>query len=131
MPNDSTSRARSILDGQATQRMVIEALRNGMPLSSAANIVGITRSALHNYRRANPDFHVACMKAIAECEQAKLASVNESCLDDGKLALEFLARRFPTRWSPRQEVRQFGADDEDDRDDHEHLSDEELERAAR
>lgn len=124
-----TPRAR-VLDDHGNKQVVIDALKQGMSLSSAASLVGLSRKGLHEYRRDYPEFHDACIKAVAGYELEKLELVNKGCEDDAKLALEVLARRFPGKWSTRSEVRTFGDDSEDERDEDE-LSDEELEKAAR
>lgn len=123
-----TSHAR-VLDDHGNKQVVIDALRSGMSLSSAAALIGLSRKGLHDYRRDYPEFHDACIKAVASYEQRNLAFVNAGCEEDPKLALDVLSRRFPTKWSTRTEVRQFGDDTDDERDDND-MSDEELEKAA-
>lgn len=127
--SDLASRAR-VLDDKANQQAVVTALRDGLSISSAASLVGLTREAIRLYRKTDPAFNEACVKAIAACEYQKVGIVNEGCFDDPKLALEFLARRFPTKWSAHSSVKQFTAEESDDERDDNDMSDEELEKAA-
>lgn len=123
---DLATRAR-VLDSEASQKAVLDALRSGMSTSSASSLVGITREALRLYRKTDPDFHQACIRAVAEFEAEQLGLVRSASFDDAKNAQWLLERRFPQRWSNRIEIKQFG-EDEDDResDDARELSDEEL-----
>lgn len=124
------TRAR-VLDDPATQAAFFDALRSGLAFASAANIVGLTREAVRLYRKGHPEFNAKCMEIVAEVERRHVENVNTASADDAKFSQWFLERRFPQRWSQRQEMRVMDADENDDRDDHEQLSDEELEKAAR
>ena len=124
---DLATRAR-VLSDQASQKAVLDALRSGMSTSSASSLVGITREALRLYRKTDPDFHQACIQAVAEFEAEQLGIVRSASFDDAKNAQWLLERRFPQKWSNRIEIKQFGEDDDADResDDARELSDEEL-----
>lgn len=110
------TRAR-VLSDPATQQLFLGGLRMGLSIASAAASIGLTREAVRLYRKVDPAFNAEVARVVVEYERSLLGIVNEGCADDSKLALEVLARRFPQRWSPRQEIRQFDQDDEDPRDD--------------
>ena len=119
------TRAR-VLSDPASQKAVLDALRSGMSTSSASSLVGITREALRLYRKTDPDFHQACIQAVAEFEAEQLGIVRSASFDDAKNAQWLLERRFPQKWSNRIEIKQFGEDDDERNDDASELSDEEL-----
>ena len=119
------TRAR-VLSDPASQKAVLDALRSGMSTSSASSLVGITREALRLYRKTDPDFHQACIQAVAEFEAEQLGIVRSASFDDAKNAQWLLERRFPQKWSNRIEIKQFGEDDDERNDDARELSDEEL-----
>lgn len=127
-----TSRAR-VLDDAGNRKVILDALREGLNLSSAASLVGLSRKGLHDYRRDYPAFHEECIKAATEYEREMLRVVNVAAKDDdgAKHAQWLLERRFPTKWSTRSEVRQFTADDDDERDDTDDVPDDVLEKRAR
>ena len=124
------TRAR-VLSDPASQKAVLDALRSGMSTSSASSLVGITREALRLYRKTDPDFHQACIQAVAEFEAEQLGIVRSASFDDAKNAQWLLERRFPQKWSNRIEIKQFGEDDDERNDDAAELSDEELLELAR
>ena len=119
------TRAR-VLSDPASQKAVLDALRSGMSTSSASSLVGITREALRLYRKTDPDFHQACIQAVAEFEAEQLGIVRSASFDDAKNAQWLLERRFPQKWSNRIEIKQFGEDDDERNDDARELSDDEL-----
>ena len=82
---DLATRAR-VLSDQASQKAVLDALRSGMSTSSASSLVGITREALRLYRKTDPDFHQACIQAVAEFEAEQLGIVRSASFDDAKNA---------------------------------------------
>ena len=128
-----TTRARpergypAILTDTKAQQVVLEALRSGLGFAAAAGLLGISRQTLLAYRRRNPDFDDACIKATAQHEYGLVRIANEGAADDARLALELLSRRYPSKWSQRIEMRRDQDDDADrESDDARELSDEEL-----
>lgn len=116
----------SLLDDEKAQQTVLHALRSGLGVAAASALIGISRQAMHAYRRKHPEFHDACIKATAEHEYGLVKVVNEGAADDAKLALELLSRRYPSKWSTRIEMRRDFDDDDREADDAGDLSDEEL-----
>lgn len=120
-------RARDTTDGRAVpnQPQVKEAvlgyLREGMSYERAADLSGIERTTLWDWRKKDRAFSAECRRAVSEWARQEFNAV-----DDPKWRLE---RRLPAEFSARSEIRQFTSEDPDDRDDE--LSDEELEKAAR
>lgn len=130
MTTQVTPRAR-VLDSKANRKAVLDALSEGMPFASAANIVGLTRKGLHDYRRDHPEFNAECLRVVAEHERSLVRRLTEASAEDAKHAAWLLERRHPDRWSTRSEVRMFTSDDADERDDVEGMSDDALEKIAR
>lgn len=115
------------LDDTRAQQTVLEALRSGLGFAAAAGLLGVTRQTLLTYRKRNPDFDDACVRATAEHEYSLVRIANEGAADDARLALELLSRRYPSKWSQRIEMRRDLDDDSDrEMDDAAELSDAEL-----
>lgn len=118
----ATSRARDP-NPRVVKDKILEHLREGLSMQSAADLELIDRKTMWRWRVADPTWSAECRKAIAEWKRTEWRNV-----DDSKWKLE---RRLPKEFSPRQDVHQFTSDDEDDRDEFADMSTEELERLAR
>lgn len=89
---------------------ILEALRTGHSLTSAAALAGITRQTLYNWLargEKSPDgqygrFAQDVAVASAESADAAIKSVTGAFEDDWRAAMEFLSRRFPDEWGKRE-----------------------------
>ena len=96
------------------QERVCAALREGNYLEAAAAYAGITyrslRSWLNQGKRARRgkmfQFLQATLKAQADAEATVVAQWRQQIPENWQAARDFLARRFPDRWGPkeRQEI---------------------------
>lgn len=116
-------RAREAASDEVVKEAIVESLRKGLSYERAADLAGIERTTLWRWRKADREFSAACRRAVAVWVDQEFSKV-----DDPKWRLE---RRLPREFSQRTEVRQFGDEDNDERDDARELSDAELEDAAR
>lgn len=106
------------LDGECQERF-IEAVREGLPYSTACALAGISEATLHNWRikaeadSASPyfDFIKAVKAAEAEAEQANLTRIRKAA-DNGQWQASawILERRHPDKWgrTERQEQTHSG-----------------------
>lgn len=86
-----------------TIRAILVNIMRGMRPGTAARAVGVERPAtLSHWKTQYPDFGEAVECAKALCEGTFIDLVYHHAKDDGHLALKFLERRFPDRWSPKE-----------------------------
>ena len=88
------------------QVTIVNALRLGHYMDTAAALAGVTTSRLHAMIRAGVDpesehheFAMDVRRAIAEAENEALEALKEVALGDAKVMQWFLERRYPERWS--------------------------------
>ena len=96
------------------QERVCTALREGNYLQAAAAYAGLTYSCLRAWivrgKRARRGRYFAFMKAVAmaeaDAEATVVAQWRQQIPENWQAARDFLARRFPDRWGPkeRQEI---------------------------
>ena len=86
----------------AVQDRIIAAIRAGHFRESAARLAGISPATLYRWLSAETEpyqaFQEAVVTAEAELEETVLEVVTDRIPDDARLALAFLAKRFPARW---------------------------------
>lgn len=100
--------AREPLDPYA-QRTIVEALRRGHFMDTAASLAGVTTARVHTCLRlgADPDsayadFAVEVRQALAHAEDTALGFLQEQvATGDLKAVTWFLERRYPERWAPK------------------------------
>lgn len=96
--------APELIDAEGRER-ILSAIRSGVTLSGAAKVAGLSARAFQRYRREHPDFHAECQRAAADLEVRMVEAIVRHAQEDGRLALEFLARRFPESWSASKDLR--------------------------
>ena len=89
----------------AVQNRIIAAIKAGHFRESAARLGGISAPTLYRWLSADEEpylgFQMAIETAEAELEEAVLEVVTNRIPEDARLALTFLAKRFPERWGSR------------------------------
>lgn len=99
-------------------REIVLLTRLGFPKAHAARAVGIDVSTLDDWLRKGESprsqyhqLHVDFRQAEAGLEQTALVAINKQIQDgDGKLALDFLQKRFPKEWHPTTKHEHAGPD---------------------
>jgi hypothetical protein len=105
------------------QERIVQAVLAGNYFETACRYAGISEFTGHEWmargegrdqqRPRNTlyaQFAQAVRLAEAQCETAIVAMIRRELPDNGRLGLEFLARRFPSRWSPRNRHEVSGPD---------------------
>lgn len=97
------------------QKAICDALREGLPRRSVANIVGIGYQTFLNWMKwgeqtdengnltSDPaywNFRVSVLQAEAEAEQKAIKEVRDAGYVEWRAAMTFLERRFPDTWRP-------------------------------
>jgi hypothetical protein len=93
-----------LIDAEGRDR-ILSAIRSGLTPAGAAKVAGLNARAFQRYRREHPDFHAECLRVAAELEVRMVEAVVRQAEEDGRLALEFLARRYPESWASSKELR--------------------------
>src|SRR5579862_9343198 len=96
---------------------VLDCIRAGNYLETAAAYAGISKSSLFSYlRRGNRqrrgkyrDFLEAVERALAESEIRDVLTVERASKTDWKAAAWRLERKFPARWGRRMQVGSTGS----------------------
>ena len=102
---------------EETKNVILGAVRAGNHFSTAAAIAGVSYACFHRwkklgeipedepgYRPEYHDFYLALQKAEADCEQKQVKVWVTAAKEDWKAAAQFLANRYPERWSPHRKV---------------------------
>lgn len=83
---------------------ILEAIRAGNYIETAARIAGIAPSTLHQWRHDFPDFAEAVEKARAEAEGRNVAIVQRAAMSTWQAAAWWLERSFPARFGRRDRM---------------------------
>jgi len=109
------------------QEKICEALRNGVTIKGACDLVGLDESTYYKWRNRGEDelrrveeghancrvrkseeryvdFYEATTRAIADSERALVENIRRAADEEWRAALELLRRRFSDRWSKRTNV---------------------------
>jgi hypothetical protein len=86
----------------ALQDRFVAAIKAGNFRETAARLAGISVATMYRWLAADSEpfltFQVAVVQAEAELEAKALKVVTDRIPEDARLALAFLAKRFPERW---------------------------------
>jgi transposase len=85
---------------------IIDSLRAGNYLETAAAGAGVHRDTLNEWRKQFPDFSDAVEKARAEAEEQHVAVIRAAARDSWQAAAWWLERSYPHRWGRRDRVYQ-------------------------
>ena len=93
---------------------IVESVRNGNYIETAARAAGIHPDTLRNWRargeeggRRNApfiEFFGALTRAEAEAEERAVKALGDAFADDWRAASEYLRRRHPDRWSTQDRI---------------------------
>ena len=89
---------------------ILQAVRVGCYIETAAAYAGISKQTLYNWlkigarRRTGPlhDFHVAFERALAQAEMRDLVLISKAAEEQWQAAAWRLERKFPDRWGRRE-----------------------------
>jgi hypothetical protein len=99
------------------QRLIVEAVAAGNYYEAASERGGIDYKTFRRWMvegeaaksGAKRDFFLAVSKAQADAEVAVVAHWRRQIPDNWQAARDFLARRFPERWGPKDKLEMSGA----------------------
>jgi transposase-like protein len=93
---------------------IIESVRNGNYMDTAARAAGIHPDTLRNWRARGEEggqrnalyveFFGALTRAEAEAEERAVKALGDAFTDDWRAASEYLRRRHPDRWSTQDRI---------------------------
>lgn len=81
---------------------ICEHVSNGVPLSAAAIACGIHNVTLHRWRNEKPEFNEMIEQAVGVSEARLVSSISK--YDDWRAKAWILERKFPERWSKREQI---------------------------
>lgn len=86
---------------------VIDHLEVGNTIMTSVHKSGICKQTYYNWREADEKFRQAADEAIAKSEEALLNQIMRMAItrDDWRAPAWILERRFPERWSAKQELK--------------------------
>lgn len=98
----NSTRARTGKYTTVLAHQICDLIAKGVPLSAAASGSGINKSTLHRWRNEKEEFGDMVNQAIGVSE-ARLITEISTC-EDWRAKAWILERRFPDRWSKREQI---------------------------
>lgn len=93
----------NIFRDEAKVQAVLNALKLGLSIKTAAKIVGCTYQTVHNECRRNKAFFARIKEAQGSCEQALVAMVYKAAQKGQWTAAAWmLERKWPDKWGKRE-----------------------------
>ena len=91
---------------------IIKLVKSGASFKDACEYLGIHESTLYRWKQEGrtasrgkyKEFFDRIVRAEAESKIRKIGVVEKACIDDPKLALELLARKYPKEWGRKQQI---------------------------
>ena len=81
---------------------ICEHVSKGIPMRQAAQALGISESTFHRWRREKEDFAEMIDQAIGVSESRLITEISVN--EDWRAKAWILERRFPERWSKREQI---------------------------
>jgi hypothetical protein len=82
-----------------TKEDICNYLKQGLLKKDASVMAGIDESTLYRWMNDDASFASRVEASVLEYKHSLIKYVNTSAVNDGRLALEVLRRRFPDEWS--------------------------------
>lgn len=82
---------------------ILQAIRDGNYMETAARLAGIAPSTLYEWRNEFPDFSEAVETARAEAEERNIATIQAAAPQQWQAAAWWLERSFPDRYGRREQ----------------------------
>ena len=107
--------ARREIIGEYSEELV-KLVRSGLSHEDAVTLVGISKSSFYRWLQRGENavdtgrpskyavFFKDIRKAEIEAKARKIQVVEKAAVDDPKMALELLARKYPKEWGKKQEI---------------------------
>ena len=96
------------------QEAIVESVRNGNYIETAAKAAGVSKQTFYNWRARGEeggrddaiyvDFLDALTRAEAEAEERAVKALGDAFESDWRAASEYLRRRHPDRWSTQDRI---------------------------
>ena len=83
---------------------IIEAVRGGNYIETAANYAGIGKSTLYEWQSRFPDFADAIQKARAEAETRNVTLIQQAARTQWQAAAWYLERSYPSRYGRKDRL---------------------------
>ena len=98
----SKTRAKNTKYTAILAHQICEHVSKGIPMRQASEALGISESTFHRWRREKKDFAEMIDQAIGVSESRLITEI--STCEDWRAKAWILERRFPDRWSKRDQV---------------------------
>ena len=91
-------------DKNKVRDAIIEKIEDGMTLKDAAILSGISEPTVHRWKNEDESFDNRILTAGIKYKEKLVRIVNVRSIEDGRLALEMLARKWPDEYGVKQQV---------------------------
>jgi len=98
----SNTRAKNTKYTMILAHQICEHVSKGIPMRQAAQALGISESTFHRWRRDKDDFAEMIDQAIGVSESRLITEISVN--EDWRAKAWILERRFPERWSKREQI---------------------------
>ena len=99
---ESNTRVKNTKYSMILAHQICEHVSKGIPMRQAAQALGISESTFHRWRRDKEEFSEMIGQAIGVSESRLITEIS-SC-EDWRAKAWILERRFPDRWSKREQI---------------------------
>jgi len=98
----SKSRAKNTKYTALLAHQICEHVSKGIPMRQAAQALGISEATFHRWRNEKEEFGDMVNQAIGVSEARLITEISTS--EDWRAKAWILERRFPDRWSKREQI---------------------------
>ncbi len=98
----SNTRVKNTKYTSILAHQICEHVSKGIPMRQAAQTLGISESTFHRWRREKEDFAEMIDQAIGVSESRLITEISVN--EDWRAKAWILERRFPERWSKREQI---------------------------
>jgi len=99
---ESNTRVKNTKYSMILAHQICEHVSKGIPMRQAAQALGISESTFHRWRRDKEEFSEMIDQAIGVSESRLITEI--STCEDWRAKAWILERRFPDRWSKREQI---------------------------
>ena len=100
--DESNTRVKNTKYTAILAHQICEHVSKGIPMRQAAQALGISESTFHRWRREKDDFAEMIDQAIGVSESRLITEISVN--EDWRAKAWILERRFPERWSKREQI---------------------------
>ena len=90
-----------------TVNQICELLENGVCQRDAAQLIGISEDTFYEWKNTKSEFSESVERAILMYKFRLIQVVNVGTVKNPRLALEILARKWPSEWGEKQMIQNY------------------------